>query len=79
MSTVELTRDYDGPDLIAALAQQGLTGHLVAAGDGVAVQVEGCEETELAHALEDWIRDRRLPLVPLRIDDCTFALSPPAA
>ena len=29
MSTVELTRDYDGPDLIASLAEHGLTGELV--------------------------------------------------
>ena len=79
MSTVELTRDYDGPDLIGALAQHGLIGELVVTGDRLAVQVDGCEDRELAHALEDWIRDRRLPLVPLRIDDCTYALSPPAA
>ena len=78
MSTVELTRDYDGPDLIGALAQHGIVGELVVAEGRLAVEV-GCAESDLAHALEDWIRDRGLPLVPLRIDDCTYALSPPAA
>jgi hypothetical protein len=37
-----------------------------------------CDETLLAHAIEDWIAARDLPLVPVRIDDCTFAVSPPA-
>ena len=78
MSTVELTRDYDGPDLIAALAEHGLTGQLVVVEDRLAVRVDGCDDTDLAHAIEDWLRDRRLPLVPLRIDDVTYALSPPA-
>ena len=78
MSTVELTRDYDGPDLIAALAEHGLTGELVVVDDRLAVQVDGCDDADLAHAIEDWLNDRSLPLVPVRIDDCTFTLSPPA-
>ena len=47
--------------------------------NGVAVQVEDCDEEQLAHAIEDWIRARELPLVPVRIDDCTYAVAPPAA
>ena len=78
MSTVELTRETDGPGLVEALAQHGLAAELV--GDQhLAVQVEDCDEEQLAHAIEDWIRARDLPLVPLRIDDCTYAVGPPAA
>ena len=78
MSTVELTRDYDGPDLIAALADQGLTGRLVVANGRLAVQVDGCDDAGLVHAIDGWLRDRALPLVPVRIDGSTYALSPPA-
>ena len=42
------------------------------------MQVEDCDEEQLAHAIEDWIAGRDLPLVPLKIDDCTFAVGPPA-
>ena len=77
MSTVELTRETDGPDLLEALADHGLAAELV--GDThLAVQVEDCDEEQLAHAIEDWIAGRDLPLVPLKIDDCTFAVGPPA-
>lgn len=77
MSTVELTRESDGPGLVQALAEHGLTAELVGTGN-LAVQVEDCDEELLAHAIEDWIAGRDLPLVPLKIDDCTFAVGPPA-
>jgi len=77
VSTVELTRETDGPQLIAALAEHGLAGTLVGE-EHLAVQVEDCDEGLLAHAIEDWIRERDLPLVPVRLDDCTFTVSPPA-
>jgi hypothetical protein len=77
MSTVELTRETDGPGLIAALADHGLAGSLVG-DEQLAVQVEDCDEERLAHAIEDWIHDRDLPLVPMRIDGCTYAVGPPA-
>ena len=77
MSTVELTRETDGPGLIAALAEHGLQSELVR-GQQLAVQVEDCDERALAHAIEDWIHARDLPLVPFRLDDCTYSVSPPA-
>ena len=78
MSTVELTRESDGPGLVAALAEQGLTAEVVDDQEHLAVHVEDCDEEKLAHAIEDWIHARDLPLVPVRIDDCTYAVSPPA-
>jgi len=70
-------REGDGPELLEALAARGLRGELVGR-EQLAVQVDDCDESELAHAIEDWIRERDLPFVPVRIDDCTFAVSPPA-
>jgi hypothetical protein len=78
MSTVELTRESDGPELVAALAEQGLKAELVDVDDQVAVEVEDCDEEQLAHAIEGWLGERQLPFVPVRIDDCTYAVSPPA-
>jgi len=78
MSTVELTRESDGPGLLEALAAHGLAGELVDHDHMLAVEVADCDETKLAHAIEDWIAARDLPLVPVRIDDCTYAVSPPA-
>ena len=78
MSTVELTRDSDGPELVAALAEQGLTAELVDDQEHLAVQVEDCDEGQLAHAIEGWIGARQLPFVPVRIDDCTYAVAPAA-
>jgi hypothetical protein len=78
MSTVELTRESDGPGLLEALAEHGLDGALVDDHEHLTVEVADCNEEQLAHAIEDWIRARDLPLVPVRIDDCTFAVSPPA-
>jgi hypothetical protein len=78
MSTVALTRETDGPDLLEALAEHGLEGELVDHDEHLAVEVADCEEAELTHAIEDWIQARDLPFVPVRIDDCTYAVSPPA-
>jgi hypothetical protein len=78
MSTVELTRDTDGPGLIAALAEHGLEGELVGGDEHVTVQVQDCDEGLLAHAIEDWIHARDLPLVPVRLNDFTYTVSPPA-
>jgi hypothetical protein len=78
MSTVELSRESDGPELIAALAEHGLKGELIDDHEQFAVQVEGCDEETLAHVIEGWIGDRQLPFVPVRIDDCTFAVAPAA-
>ena len=78
MSTVELTRETDGPGLLQALADHGLAGELVDDAAHLTVAVEDCDEERLAHAIEDWIAARDLPLVPVRVDDCTFAVSPPA-
>jgi hypothetical protein len=78
MSTVELTRETDGPGLLAALAEHGLEGQLVEDDDHLTVAVEDCDEERLTHAIEDWIRARELPFVPVRLGHCTFTVSPPA-
>ena len=79
MSTVELTRETDGPGLLQALADHGLKGELVGEEENVVVRVEDCDDEQLLHAIEDWLWNRQLQLDPVRIDDCTYAVLPPAA
>jgi len=79
LSTVELMRDTDGPGLITALSAHGVTANLVDYDGHVALQVEDFDEGRLMHLIEDWLRARALPLVPVRIDDRTYAVAPPAA
>ena len=79
MSTVELTRETDGPGLVEALAEHGLKGELMAGEEHLVVQVEDCEDEQLVHAIEDWLWQRQLQLIPVRIDDYTYAVLPSAA
>ena len=77
MSTVELTRETDGPGL-ARGAGRARPRRRARRGRAPRRAGRGLRRGELAHAIEDWIAGRDLPLVPLRIDDCTFAVGPPA-
>lgn len=74
---VELARQVDGPDLVAALAAKGLSGEAV--GEHVLVQVPDDSVDGVAHLLDTWIGDRGLPLVPIRLDRLSYAVIPPAA
>ena len=48
MSTVELTRETDGPGLLQALADHGLAGELIDDAAHLTVEVEDCDEERLA-------------------------------
>ncbi len=75
---VDLARRIDGPDLVAALEAMGLRGEVV--DERVLVRVpDGSAEDVVAYALDSWIYDRQLPLVPLRLDRGSYAVMPPAA
>jgi hypothetical protein len=79
MSTVELMREIDGPDLVSALAEHGLVGEVTQEDGHFVVQVEDCDDGVLAHAIESWLHERQLPLVPHRLDECTYAVMPPGS
>ena len=76
---VRLARACDGEGLIETLA---LHGFVAERGDGtIEVRYARDESERLAsdvcHALEAWIAEQRLPLVPTACDDQTIALRPP--
>jgi hypothetical protein len=66
---VELARTIDGPELRALLG-----GTL----DGRRVLVDSIDARAVLHVLETWSANHALPLVPVRVDEHTFALAPPA-
>jgi hypothetical protein len=73
---VELTRAVDGPDVLAALTAEGLSGELT--GDGCGLIVRGEDGPAVGHALDAWASERGLPFVPVQVGLSSFALVPPA-
>ena len=73
---IELTRAVDGPDVLAALAERGLSGELSEDGRGLIVSAD--DVPGVGHALEAWASAQGLPFVPVQIDPSSYALAPPA-
>ena len=82
---VQLARTVEGRDLLESLAARGLAGRLVEEEGGLAVLVSdggGDAERlrrEVLHALDAWVGESGLPLVPTSLGDEGCALRPPAA
>ena len=81
---VEVCRDGDGEAVLRAFEARGLSGRIVENGGD-------CELLEVAYAadererlavdvesaLESWIAEHDVPLVPTRVDGDKFVLHPP--
>jgi hypothetical protein len=80
---LELARDVDGEDLRERLAQHGLRTRLLDEDGACELEVSYAREEserladDLAAALEEWVSERGLPLVPAPVDDGAYALRPP--
>ena len=76
---VRLARACDGEALVETLALHGLAAER--ADGAIRVRYARAESERLAddvcHALEAWIAEQRLPLVPAPCGDQTIALRPP--
>jgi hypothetical protein len=77
---VEVARDVDADDLRAALEEHGFVAHSLEASGELEVRYARDEAdrlaTDLVAALEVWIGEKELPLVPTR-GDGVLALRPP--
>jgi hypothetical protein len=73
---VELTRQVDGPEVLAMLEAGGVKGKL--SKDGCAVTVKGDDSETVVHLLEGWAAEHELPFAPVQVDESSFALVPPA-
>lgn len=82
---VDCARTVDGEELLAAFEANGLQGELVDRGPRLVFRLAdaGRDATQfagaVAHSLESWLGERRLPLVPVQLGDDAYALRPPAA
>jgi hypothetical protein len=82
---VEVCRDGDGEDLLRELAARGLSGRIFHE-DGVCKTVEvgyTLDEqerltAEVESALESWIAQQDMPLVPTLVDGGKFVVRPAA-
>ena len=73
---VELTRQVDGPNVLAVLEAGGVEGKL--SKDGCEVIVSADDDVMVRHLLEDWVTASELPFVPVQVDGGNYALVPPA-
>jgi hypothetical protein len=73
---VELTRQVDGPNVLAMLEAGGVEGKL--SKDGCEVVVDADDGETVAHLLEEWAVQHELPFVPVQVDGGNYALVPPA-
>ena len=82
---VDCPRLVDGEELLAAFAAQGLSGELVDGGPQLVFRLRDAGRdaaqfaSAVAHTLDAWLGERRLPLVPVCVSEDAYALRPPAA
>ena len=73
---VELTRQVDGPEVLAALKAGGVTGKLKRG--GCEVIVEGDDGDQVARLIDEWAAEHGLPFMPVQVGGSSYVLVPPA-
>jgi hypothetical protein len=82
---IESVQTMDVHGLLAALSAQGLVGEVLEAGTRFRLHVERDDDasaqalTDVEHAIERWLDERHVGLVPQRLDATSVVLRPPAA
>ena len=72
----ELTREVDGPDVLAALRAGGVTGKLERGGCEVVVETD--DGDEVARLIDEWATEHGLPFMPVQVGGSSYVLVPPA-
>ncbi len=76
---VDTVREVDRDDLVEALAAQGVEPRIADGGGLYGMEIEcGDDCGELVHAIEDWLVEHGLPLVPQEVEG-RIILRPPMA
>ena len=73
---VELTRDVDGPEVLAALEAGGVSGELAESGCGVIADTE--DGGQVARLIDEWATEHGLPFMPVQVGGSSYVLVPPA-
>jgi hypothetical protein len=82
---IESARDMDVEGLLAALAAEGLVGEVVEAHHGFRLHIEAEDDArpvplaDVEHAVERWLDERHVELLPQRVGEDGIVLRPAAA
>lgn len=82
---IESAQTVDVHGLLASLSTEGLVGEVIEAGTRFRLHVERDDDasalalTDVEHAIERWLDERHLGLVPQRVGDRSMVLRPPSA
>jgi hypothetical protein len=82
---IESAQTMDVHGLLSALSGEGLVGEVLEAGTRFRLHVERDDDAsaqalaQVEHALEGWLDERHVGLVPQRVNERSVVLRPPAA
>ena len=82
---IESVRTMDVHGLLASLSTHGLVGEVLEAGTRFRLHVEREDDSsalalaDVEHAVEEWLDECHLELLPQRTGDATVVLRPPTA
>lgn len=76
MVQVDVVRLSDCDELVAALVERGFEARKGDHEGGCRVEVEGSSD-DVGAALESWLAEHDLPLVPMRLDESSYLVRPP--
>lgn len=76
MVKVEVVRHSDCDEIVAALVERGFDARKGDHDSGCRLEVEGSSE-DVEAALESWLAEHDLPLVPMRLGESSYLVRPP--
>jgi hypothetical protein len=82
---IESARDMDVDGLLAALAVEGLVGEVVEAHHGFLLHIDSEGDagpialSDIEHAIERWLDERHVELLPQRVREDGLVLRPASA
>lgn len=82
---IESVQTVDVEGLLAELSSEGLVGEVLESGTRFRLHVERADDAtaetmaEVEHAIERWLDEGHVDLVPQRVDATTVVLRPPSA
>jgi hypothetical protein len=82
---IESAQVVDGDALLAAFAAQGITGELVDREPRLVFRLGDAGRDakrfalDVGRALDGWVAEQRVALIPMSLGDDAFVLRPPAA
>lgn len=76
MVRVDVVRLTDCDEIVGALVERGFDARKRDDDDGCGLEVEGSVE-DVGAAIESWLAENELPLVPMRVGESSYLVRPP--